>query len=318
MKKITIEDITKIKSVGNVVISPDGKNAVFTVVEPNAAKNSYDYNLWLYSLESGETRQLTFLGKDGSAIWDNSDTLLIPTSRQPSDLPDKIHKKSAFYRLNIKGGEAYKAFELAENVSRVLKISDGLYAMTINRDRNWLDPETHDKEVCEEELDYHIIEEVPLWANGLGFVSGKRTGLYLYKEEDGQLTQLTDPYFDVRAVDIKDGKIAYSGCLRHDLVVKTAELNIYDTASGETTQVVAPGQVKIGPVAFEGDSLVYTASDMKKWGSGQLTDIYRYDLKTGKSVMAWKNTAEMAIGAPITSDVAMLGGKTFTARDGLV
>lgn len=318
MQKITIEDITKIKSAGNIAVSPDGKHAVFTVVEPNVAKNGYDYNLWLYSMESGQTRQLTFLGKDASAIWDGNDTLLIPTSRQPSDIPDKIHKKSAFYRLNINGGEAYKAFDLAENVTRIIKVADGLYAMTINRDRNWLDPETHDKEVCEEELDYHVIEEVPLWANGAGFVSGKRTGLYLYKENGGELTQLTDPYFDIRAVDVHDGKIAYSGCLRHDMVVKTAELNIYDTATGKTTQVVAPGQVKIGPIAFEGDSLLYTASDMKTWGSGQLTDIYRYDLKGGKSVMAWKNTPEMSVGAPITSDTAMLGGKTFVARDGVL
>ena len=35
MNKILIEDITKIKCAGGVVISPDGKHAVFTVNEPD-------------------------------------------------------------------------------------------------------------------------------------------------------------------------------------------------------------------------------------------------------------------------------------------
>ena len=168
MQKITIEDITKIKNAGNVVISPDGKHAVFTVNEPDVKHNSYQYNLWLYCLESGQVRQLTFLGKDRSAIWEDADTLLIPTERAEGDVPDKLHRKTAFYRLNIHGGEAPKAFELAESVMQIAKVAEGLYAMTINRDRNWLDPEQHDKELCEEALDYHIIEEVPLRGNGIG------------------------------------------------------------------------------------------------------------------------------------------------------
>lgn len=318
MQKITIEDITKIKNAGNVVISPDGKHAVFTVNEPDVKHNSYQYNLWLYCLESGQVRQLTFLGKDRSAIWEDADTLLIPTERAEGDVPDKLHRKTAFYRLNIHGGEAPKAFELAESVMQIAKVAEGLYAMTINRDRNWLDPEQHDKELCEEALDYHIIEEVPLWGNGRGFVSGKRTGLYLYQQQSGQLTQLTDPYFDVRGLSVQDGTIAYSGTCWQDLISVKAEINIYDTVTGKTTQVLAPGQMKVSQIAFAGDNLVYLASDLKTWGNGQLCDIYRYDLKTGQTQLAWKNTPELAMGTTITTDTAMIGGKTFVAKDGLV
>ena len=301
MQKITMEDITRIKNAGNVVISPKGKYAIYTVNEPDLKTNGYNYDLWLYEFETGKTRQLTFLGKDRGAIWDDEETLLIPTGRTKEDVPDKLHKKSTFYRLNIHGGEAHKAFELSENVGQIMKIAEGLYAMTITRDRNWLDPEKYDKEVCEEELDYHVIDEVPLWGNNRGFVSGKRTGLYLYHEERGELTQLTDPYFDVRSVSVQEGKIAYSGNCWH-----------------ESVQVVEPGKMKLGPIAFAGDSLVYTASDMKTWGSGQLCDIYRYDLSSGKGSLVWKNTPEIAIGASITTDTSMIGGKTFLGKDGVV
>ncbi|MCF0151154.1 MAG: S9 family peptidase [Firmicutes bacterium] len=317
MNKILIEDITKIKCAGGVVISPDGKHAVFTVNEPDVKKNSYKYNLWLMDVKKGKASQFTFQGKDRSAIWDDSETLLIPTVRSEADTPDKIHKKSCFYRLSIKGGEACKAFEVNENVMQIFKVSDGLYAMTILRDRNWLDPDQVDKELCEEELDYHVIDELPLWGNGRGFVSGKRTGLFLYNETTEELKQLTDPYFDVRTVSVQDGKIAYTGACWHDIITRCAELNIYDTKTGETVQVVAPEQMKIGPMAFAGDSVIYLASDMKKWGSGQLSDIYRYDLASGKSEMVWKNDIEMSLGSNITTDTAMIGGKTYVARDGI-
>ncbi len=318
MQKMTIEDIGRIKNAGNVVISPDGKHAVFTVNTPDVKKNGYDYNLWLYDMESGEASQLTFLGKDRSAIWDDNETLLIPTTRTPDDIPDKLRPKSTFYRLNIKGGEAHKAFQLAERVGRTVKAGDGLYAMTILRNRNWLNPDENDREVCEEELDYHVIDELPLWGNDRGFVSGDRTGLYLYNEKTNELKELTDPYFDIRSLAVSGGRIAYTGCSWQDMLPKTVGLYIHDTATGKTTEAVAPGKVKIGPIAFTGSTLVYTASDMEKWGSGQLTDIYRYDLENGKSQMVWQNTPELAVGRGITSDTAMIGGQTFLAKEGVV
>ncbi|MCF0151153.1 MAG: S9 family peptidase [Firmicutes bacterium] len=318
MNKVTIEDVTKIKNAGNLQISPNGKYAVYTVNEPDIKKNGYNYDLWLLNCKTGTSRQLTFLGKDRSAVWDDDHTLLLATGRTEEDRPEKLQQKTTFYRLPVKGSEASKAFEVKAVVLQAIKVQKGIYAMTVLKDRNRLDPEAVDPQLCEEEADYHVIDELPLWGNNRGFVSGKRTALCLFYEKTGRLKTLTDPYFDTRSVSVKDGKIAYTGSRWKDVITRYSELRLYDTTTGETVKIVKPGRKKVGPMAIADGSIVYAASDMKTWGSGQLCDLYRYDFETKRSKKVWTNKQGIALGGGIGPETLMLQGKSVVFKDGSV
>ena len=71
--------------------------------------------------------------------------------------------------------------------------------MGIEENRNSL-PLDADEKLRKEEKDYHVIDEVPVWGNGRGFISGVRTCLYLYEEKTGTLKKLTAKNFDTASV----------------------------------------------------------------------------------------------------------------------
>jgi dipeptidyl aminopeptidase/acylaminoacyl peptidase len=95
---LTPEQTLSRRTIGELDFSPDGTRLVFTVTEPvkGAARARA---LWLLDVASGETRQLTFSGKnDGAPRWapDGSSIAFI-SNRDGTD---------RLYRLSMRGGEA--------------------------------------------------------------------------------------------------------------------------------------------------------------------------------------------------------------------
>ena len=178
LKPVLIEDFNEIKSPSSLQYSPDEKTLAFTLVQPDKENNKYSKNLWIME-ENKEAVQLTSSGKDGDFIWEDDQTILFVSER--SEKKDDLEEKTTFYRINIHGGESKQAFSVSRSVSFFKKLSNGLYCMGIEENRNSL-PLDADEKLRKEEKDYHVIDEVPVWGNGRGFISGVRTCLYLYDE----------------------------------------------------------------------------------------------------------------------------------------
>ena len=62
MKKVCIDDFSKIYSLSELSVSPDGKTLVFVQTRADVDKNSYISTIWV--MENGSCRQLTFGEKD--------------------------------------------------------------------------------------------------------------------------------------------------------------------------------------------------------------------------------------------------------------
>ncbi|MEE3487221.1 MAG: S9 family peptidase [Bulleidia sp.] len=306
MKKVELEDIAEISCPGSLKLSPSGKTGCFVVKKPLKKENSYAFDL--YEKDGSSARQLTHDGTVVSYDYDEEDVLLV--QRRVKEKEDV----SCFFRLPLAGGEAAPAFEVKEDVQSFQKISTGLYAMVILKDWNAL-PASASKEEKEEEKDYHIFEEVPFWGNGRGYVSGKRSVLYLYDEKKGALKRITGKYTDVGYLAVKGSLIACVCASWKDVMSLTSELHVYDAKNGKDTTVVKPGKYKIGKCAFLGEDLVYTASDMKPWGTGQLFDFWKAE-KRGrgyKCTLLHENKEELSEGDTPLTDIIGLGGKSFVS-----
>ena len=305
MDPVQLEDITKIRCAHDLHYSPDGMHAVFMVSTPDSKKNTYRDDLFLLDCRTRKVKQLTDSGAYCSYLWDDSSTLLLQHTAE-EDQKDQ-HACTDFYRLAIDGGEALKAFSIKENVIGLKRINEGSYAVKVRRDRNLLDPDQYDEETCHEEKDYHVIEEVPLWGNGRGFVSGIRSVLYLYDEADGRMKQITGKNENVSEFSVNGPKIIYISRTYRNCFPDTSSLSFYDTKTCRRTVIVKQGQLKVESFAVTGKGILFAASDMKTYGIGQESDLYRVHEKTGRFEKIWKNPG-LAVGDMVLADTFRAGG----------
>jgi dipeptidyl aminopeptidase/acylaminoacyl peptidase len=105
------KDVLSLKSVGNPVISPDGKDILFTVTQADWDKNKYDTEIWL-SRDGGDPFPLTQTTDESS----NSPSWS-PDGRWIAFLANRDGKSSQIYLINSMGGEAMKLTSHKEGVN---------------------------------------------------------------------------------------------------------------------------------------------------------------------------------------------------------
>ena len=307
MTGIKIEDIQKIRYCGNLQFSKDGKHIAYTLVIPDKKDNNYGYDICVYNTKTKENKRLTYDGKNFFHVWEDDTTLLIAAEKSKKDKAEPFEEKTVYYRLSLDGGEAVPAFTISANVNQIIPAGDGKYVCRILTDWNGLT-----KEQRKQEKDYHVLEEVPFWGNGRGFVSGKRNGLYLFDEKTQVLTKITNKYTNVAAVTYQDGKILYTARKYKDMITMYNGLFVYDMVTGTTTTILKQGKYAIRQIAFGKEGIFFSAADMKKWGNNELDDIFYYD---GKTIEKLLDNESLAIGDAPMADTFFLSGKSFIAKN---
>ncbi len=306
LKSVLIEDLNAISSPSGLRYSPDEKTLAFTLVQSDKENNTYKRNLWVME-EDKEAMQLTSSDKEGGFVWDDDNTILFESSRDEKK-DENGEAETVFYRINIHGGEAKKAFAVSKSVSFFEKVTDGIYCMGIEENRNDL-PADADEKLKKEEKDYHVIDEVPLWGNGRGFISGVRTGLYLYEEATGKLEKLTAPNFDTASVCVSDEKLLIVGKEWKNVIEETDSLLLYNIEEKELTTLIGQGNLMISRAVFANGTIILTATDMKPYGDGQYHDIYEYDETQKKPIK--KISVEYLLGVDILTDCYYSAGESF-------
>ncbi|QJW88018.1 S9 family peptidase [Spirosoma taeanense] len=105
--KVLVTDLTRIKQISGIELSPDGQRAVYmlTTIEPNTDQKSdeYDYktHIYLTSLKPGDSKALTHGSESArQAVWSpDGQTLAFTRS---------VKGKSQIFVMPLDGGEAYQ------------------------------------------------------------------------------------------------------------------------------------------------------------------------------------------------------------------
>lgn len=123
------------------------------------------------------------------------------------------------------------------------------------------------KKAWEEEKDYEVVDELPFWFNGRGFINKKRNRIYLYNAKKKKLQALTEPLFDVGGVKFcsKCGKVAYTGHTFNARRAQSSALYLYDVETGETSCLVEDGTYSIGNFCFDNahGEIVFSANPIR-------------------------------------------------------
>jgi dipeptidyl aminopeptidase/acylaminoacyl peptidase len=182
---MTPEDITRIRWVSDVQMSPDGQRVAFVVTTLSEEGDAYLSNLWMVAVAGGAPRRLTSGDKrDGAPRWSPDGARLAFVSERQG------HKRPQLYVIPTDGGEAVRLTELAQGVSDPLWSPDGTRLAFLSRVGG--DEAQADEQKASRSRPARVITTLKYKMNGDGFVYDRRTHLFVVDADDGSVKQLTD------------------------------------------------------------------------------------------------------------------------------
>jgi len=282
MRKLELKDFLNYQFLSDLKYAPGGRAAAFVVSCCNEEENTYESRLWLYD---GGLRQLTDLGKERNFLWEDETHILFPAVRSAKEKKRQEAKDqfTAWYRLDITGGEAVPAFTLPFAAGWMEKVSGGWVA-TGSIDSNHPDyyrmnaQERADfAKEQEEEADYDVLDEIPFWGNGAGMTNKKRTALFWIPDE-GEIERISQPLEDVSCPVCREDGVYYVSQTYHGkLPLVGGEICRLDLRTGKPQQVLALPDLSVSDLIAVGDRLWVTATDGEDHGLNQNAWVYVLD-----------------------------------------
>lgn len=322
MENLKLKDFLDYKYLSNLEFSPNGENAGFVVNTTNYDDNSYQSNIWLLNDKTKKYSKLTSLNEERSFLWIDDSTIIFPAVRD-AKLKEKVsqgEKWTAYYSIDINGGEADKYMQIPLMVTAIKMIDKDNFVLTAKYDNyginlNELTGEERTKAVAKlkEEKDYEVLDEIPFWSNGGGFTNQKRNRLYLYNKVSNEVTPITCEHTVVTYFSYKDGKVLYVGNLFEGKLEQREGIFCYDIASKKTeTLLPIDANFRVSYAEFLEDAVICALNDCKEYGMNQNPSFYV--IKNGKVELLKKHDTWMI--NTVGSDCRYGGGKAYRVVNG--
>ena len=318
MQKIQVDDFMKVKYLSSLTYSPDGSKIAYVISNVSEDKKGYESNLRL--IQGKDDKAMINDGKVGQFYFEDNDHILFASERG-KDKDDEEPKdiKTVLYRLPLNGGEAEKAYELPLNVEDIKFLGNGdmllkaetlvdypdLYLMEGEKRKAVL-------ETLKDEKDYEVLTQSPFFANGVGFISGRRTSLYLYSKANGKLKRLTEKYMDIGNLVVNGKDVYFSGVSFRAKMPKFEGIYHLDLETLKVERILKP-MLMVYDIGLVDGKLMICGTDGKKWGDNQDPWFYTLDLKTGELKVICE--ADDNIEAGIIGDIEY-GGTRFIKTEG--
>jgi dipeptidyl aminopeptidase/acylaminoacyl peptidase len=258
----TTDEMMKLKTVGGVQVSPDGKRVVYTVNAPvmTADKSEYLTHVWMAKADGSDAHQFTFGEKSCSnAQWSPDGKWIAFTSSRSG--------KNNIWVIRVDGGEAEQISDVKTGVGTYQWSPDGKwFAFTMTEPKSEQE-EKDDKGRNDAIVVDHNVKKAKLWVIPVAKDDkGKREARQLTKADYHVGSGLGGATLDWSP----DGKaIAFvhtASPIANDW--PTADISLVDVASGDVKPLAATraaeGQPRYSP---DGKWIAFVASDdPPTWG----------------------------------------------------
>ncbi len=247
----------KVKSIGNVWVSPDGKRVVYTVTEAvmTEEKSEYLSHLWLASTDGKTNFQFTYGEKScTNPRWSPDGKWIAFTSSRAG--------KNNLYRIRVDGGEAEQLTEVKTGVGNFKWAPDGKSIAFVmseppNEEEEQRQKAKNDARVLDEDLKMNHLWLVTLEKDS----SGKYPLKQLTKGSDFSVGGRFSGGFDW-SPDGKEIVFAHTPTPRVDDWPK-ADISLVNVQSGEVRPLVQTEAAEITPLfSPDGKWIAYLASDI--------------------------------------------------------
>ena len=310
---LQIEDLTKYTAIENLQYSPNGTYLAFQTGIADTKKNNYHRDVWL--VKDGTAKQFTSTLNTTVVLWDDDSHLIVNRTKE-DDEPGTTN----LYRIGVDGGEASPFMKLTFPLAGLKKVSEGCYVavgvINANDPDAYKDDEKTRKEKLEakkKDADYQVIDEVPYWFNGQGFINKNRTALFLVElKPELTVKRLTAPSVKVGAVCVAEDKVYYTTSTVDPRTSRFDKISVFDTKTKKTSSVYGKMKCSINELFFMNEKLYCIASDMKEYGVNETGNI----CEVGKDELTMIVDPLRQLHDGVAGDTYLGGGKSKVVNDG--
>jgi len=289
MRKIMIEDLLRFRYVSDLQLSPDGKLAACIVRRAGADLAGYESELQVCCIETQKI-QTVFSEPLVSFSWNDERTLVGFT-------------REMIFTIDLEAG-AHQIQTLPQPVEKAAVFGRG-YLLQCK-----VDIQGESDENC------LVFSEIPFWANGKGFINGRRSSLFYWLPESNCLTRLGPEHMDVAGWEISKDKthLLFWGAEYDSLKNGFHSLYQYDADSGESCLCIPDKQYRIDYAGFVSKGVLFAGSPMDRYGDTQNAAFWLW--REGNiSLMA---APDLGLGNSVGTDCRLAGGKTFCIAEDML
>ena len=316
--KLELHDFAQYTFLSQLTYSPDGRLAAFVAQKAKVDMEGYAADLYVMSAAGDDVRRLTSAGDCRSFFWMSDTEIVFPAMRDSKDREraKKGEPLTVYQKIAVNGGEAQEMLRLPVKVSSAKVMGDGRWAVTAQYDLRMGDYYAMDEEArkaalkaLEDERDYKVLEEIPFWFNGKGFIDKKRERLMIVDPKTGAITPVSAMHMQVDSVAVDGTRVLYAGRTYTDKAPRTSSLHLYDAATGVDQELVADELYRIGAIAVLSGEPVFYASDMAHHGANENPALHT--VKDGHVTELFFR--DEAPGSNVGSDCRLGGGTSIKA-----
>ena len=260
-----------------------GEDIYFLVRRADMEENGYKSDLYVW--HDGRARRLTSSG-DVNSFFLTDEGVCFPALRQKKDREraEKGVPLTVLYCLPYDGGEAQKLLRLDYAATDIRPLGGGRYLFTAQYSHDYareLEKAGGDAEKAAEALkksvaECQVIDEVPYWSNGRGYVNKLRSRLYIY--ENGAARALTDEFTDVYMGGLCEGRVCLIESRYTDIEPEGNRLFELDTATLERRELsVAEGAAHYDAWPLPGGRTAALVNMREKYGLNENARVYLHE-----------------------------------------
>lgn len=181
-RKITAEDLLKIKFIRTVALSPDRSRVMFTVEEVSSDKKKYFSHICMIGIDGGNFRQYTFgeVSDSGPVFSPDGNWIIFASKRG---------EKKGVYKMAVEGGEPMTLIETDGSYSDISISPDSKKILCVFKKADDL---PKDKDGKKEEPVYRHITRMAYKLDNAGFLPQDPGNIYIFDIESGKGKKLTN------------------------------------------------------------------------------------------------------------------------------
>jgi len=201
LRKVTVEDLYKIKFLSRPRISPAGERVAFVVTTIDERKHEYRSSIWMVPSDGGEAKRFTAGPANANdPNWSPDGRWLAFVSEREGEVSSKERKeqkkqgkgKPQIWLIPTDGGEARQLTFMEHGAGSPVWSPDSKY-LIFSAGVGPSDEETEEGKTLPKA---RVIDRLWYRLDGVGFIYERRQHLFLIDVGGGELQQLTDGDWD--------------------------------------------------------------------------------------------------------------------------